>query len=312
MKKIYYFILATRPKTLVISLSLWLVGISLSYCYLHSLDFLLNSVVLFSILNLHIAVNYFNDVLDSKRGKDTSHRLGPKRMVNLKLITASQMIKAAIFVLFLAAISGLYLIHLGGLFIVGIGTLALVMTYFYSAPPIQLADRGLSEFFVFLYFGVLAILGIFHLNYANLAGPVLSYSSVFEWKFMPLHMTPPALVAGAQLGLLSISALVVNYIRDYEEDRITGKKTWVVRLGLKWGLVEWAICVLSAHLLGIYWLYANKMWAGLLPLLSFALYLYFFLQMIKEKPSKKYNSYLAGTSVAQLIFSIGLSLGFLI
>ena len=136
----------------------------LSFSEENSLNGLLNGVILFCMLCLQIAVNFFNDILDALRGKDTSIRLGPVRVVSEGLLDAKSLKKSAFLVLLFAFLSGSFLVLKGGVFILLIGGAGLFMTYFYSGPPIDLAERGLSEVFVFLFFGLLAVFGIFYLN----------------------------------------------------------------------------------------------------------------------------------------------------
>lgn len=321
------YFLAARPKTLIIALSVWLTGWTLSVTLWGQTHFFLNIIILLCMLCLQIAVNYFNDVLDFKRNKDTTERLGPPRMVQSQKIQASSLTYAAYTVLFLALCLGGYLVIKGGVLILFIGLTALGMTYFYSAPPISLADRGLSEIFVFLFFGVLAIIGICHLNFLQ---SVVNYSispyvssakeeilvTMFYFSVFPplivAEETTAILIAGSQMGLLSTSLLIINHLRDHQEDQKSGKKTWVVRKGRNFGLIQWTSCIVFSYLLGVYWIWENSyFYAGILPLLTLPLYIYLLKKRILEKPSKKYNTALALNSLGQFFFSIALCLGWI-
>lgn len=257
------------------------------------------------MLLLQIAVNYFNDVLDFKRNRDTTDRLGPPRMVQSQKISADSLTGVSYITLFLAICLGFYLAMKGGVFILIIGLIALGMTYFYSAPPIALADRGLSELFVFLFFGVLAVGGICHLNSIHTS----SISSFFSPAF--IQEIDAILATGSQMGFLSISLLIINHLRDHQEDEKSEKKTWVVRKGRKFGLIQWLTCILFAYLLGVYWILTDSYFiAGVLPLLVLPLHIYIFQKIVRENPSQKYNTYLALSSLGQFFFSIALSLGY--
>ena len=259
------------------------------------------------MLLLQIAVNYFNDALDFKRNRDTTERLGPPRMVQSQKIQASSLIRVSYAILFLAACAGFYLVMTGGIFIFLIGLTAMGMTYFYSAPPIALADRGLSEIFVFLFFGVLTVSSICHLNIAYFSDT----NSFFYFYPIFIQKIGAILIAGSQMGFLSISPLIMNHLRDHQEDQKSGKKTWVVRKGRKFGLIQWLTCISFAYLLGVYWILTDPYFiAGILPLLVLPLHIYIFQKIVQEKPSKKYNTYLALSSLGQFSFSIALSLGY--
>ena len=307
MNNLKSYFLATRPKTLIIAISVWLTGWILSLTLWGHIQPALNTFILLCMLLLQIAVNYFNDILDFKRNKDTAERLGPPRMVQSQQIQASSLTRASYVILFLAVCLGVYLVAKGGAFIFFIGLTATGMTYFYSAPPIALADRGLSEIFVFLFFGVLAVSSICHLN-------SLSLSSEFSFfYFHPgfIEEIDVILIAGSQMGFLSISPLIINHLRDHQEDQKSGKKTWVVRKGRKFGLIQWASCIFLSYLLGVYWmLKSSHFMAGILPLLILPLYIYIF-KKIMQKPSKKYNTLLALNSLGQFFFSIALCFGWI-
>ena len=268
----------------------------------------LNLIILLCMLLLQTAVNYFNDALDFKRSRDTTERLGPLRMVQAQKIQADSLIYTSCFILFLAVCLGLYLVTAGGFFILAIGLTALGMTYFYSAPPIALADRGLSEIFVFLFFGVLAVSGICHLNAVQL-------SSEFSFFYFHPGFTQEigaVLTAGSQMGFLSVSLLIINHLRDHQEDRKSGKKTLVVRRGRKFGLIQWFFCIAASYVLGVYWVFAGPhLIAGILPLLVSPLHLFIYQKIRQEKPSRRYNFFLALNSLGQLLFSITLSLAWL-
>ena len=356
MSSLKNYFLAARPKTLMIAVSVWLTGWVLSttlwgqahhaYTFDRNLHiewtlsvtlweqthFFLNIIILLCMLLLQTAVNYFNDVLDFKRNKDTTERLGPPRMVQSQKIKASSLTSTAYAVLFLALCLGGYLVIKGGVFILFIGLTALGMTYFYSAPPIALADRGLSEIFVFLFFGVLAVGGIYHLNFMqsiinyNISSglsfveeilvTMIYFSFSFLLHFMEeaelMEKTTAVLIAGSQMGFLSVSPLIINHLRDHQEDQKSGKKTWVVRKGRNFGRIQWAGCIVLSYLLGIYWLWEGSYFkAGILPLLVLPLYIYLFTKIILEKPSKKYNTFLALNSIGQFFFSIALCLGWM-
>ena len=290
----------------MIAVSVWLTGWVLSIALWGQIQITLNVIILICILLLQIAVNYFNDALDFKRNRDTTERLGPPRMVQSQRIQASSLLYISYFIVFLASCLGSYLVITGGFFIFFIGFIAIGTTYFYSAPPISLADRGLSEIFVFLFFGVLAVSGICYLNSAQLS----SATSFFHFHSSFIQEIDAILIAGSQMGFLSISLLLINHLRDHEEDQKSGKRTWVVRKGRNFGLIQWLICIICSYALGAYWIFASPYFmAGVLPLLVFPLHGYITKKVFQEKPSRKYNTFLALSSISQLFFSVALSLG---
>ena len=297
------YLLATRPKTLLVSFSVCLVSFGVVVHQLKVFDYFLNAVIFLCVLFLQISVNYLNDLLDAQSGKDTFKRLGPSRYVHSGLISPDQMKKASICTLVFAALCGSYLVFVGGFVILILGLCSMALTYFYSAPPLSLASRGLSDIFVLLFFGLIATLGIFYLNYSLIDPPNFSF----------VESLPELFVAGLQVGFLSLSLAVVNHIRDFQEDSLSGKKTWVVRWGLFFGQVQWLCCIALSYILGSYWILSqNNGLAFFGPMLAIPLYVWVGIRLFTESPSSKHNQYLAFTSLGQCVFSVFLFLSLIL
>ena len=316
-KRVSGCVQAMRLKTLIVSISVWITGVGLSITHQQSISIFLNIIILMCMVCLQIAVNYFNDAIDFKRKKDTSSRLGPARMVQSGHISYRFMMRLAWLMLFFSSLLGAYLIYHGGWVICIIGILGILSAFFYSAPPLALADRGCSDIFVFLFFGLLAVGGIFYLN----AVDTLSSSSPVTLSIVDrflyfngaiLKQMLSAVIAGSQMGFLSMSLLVVNHLRDQEEDSRTGKKTWVVRKGRVFGFLQLACCIFIPYLLGYYWLiFESYEQAFIYPLCVLPFHVYIFYKVSQEDPSEKYNFYLALTSFGQLLFATALVLGWM-
>ena len=310
------YIYAMRLKTLLVSFSVWITGVGLSIVQQESINIFLNVVILVCIVSLQITVNYLNDAFDFKRNKDTSQRLGPPRMVLSGRISYSSMIKATYIVLSFTLVSGLYLMYKGGWPILAAGILSVLSAYSYSAPPLSIADRGLSEIFVFLFFGLLAITCISYLNHIEslqmIGEQILPWMNRFFYFDLSFLKNTSAFIAGSQIGFLSISLLMVNHLRDHKEDFKTGKKTWVVRKGRDFGLMELAFSIFIPYVLGYYWLIFQNNWtAFVFPLCVLPFHVYIFYKISQEPPSQKYNFYLALTSFGQLLFSTALVVGWI-
>lgn len=317
LKTSYCCIQAMRLKTLIVSISVWTTGVGLSITHQKSINIFLNLIILICMVCLQTAVNYFNDALDFKRQKDTPRRLGPLRMVQSGRISYRAMMRLAQLMLFLASIFGVYLIYSGGWVIFTLGVCGILSAYFYSAPPLALSDRGLSDIFVFLFFGLLGVGGIFYLNgvYSIQSFSNMNLSAVEKFLYFNGAVIKPVMssvIAGSQMGFLSMSLLIVNHLRDQEEDSKTGKKTWVVRKGRVFGLVQLACSIFIPYLLGYYWLiFGQYEQAFVYPLCVLPFHVYIFYKISQEGPSEQYNFYLALTSFGQLLFATALVLGWM-
>ena len=220
--------LAIRPRTLPAAASGVVMGSALAWR-----DGLFNFwpalAALFVALLLQIGSNVANDVFDFERGADTADRQGPLRVTQAGLLTPAQVKRGMWIIFFLAALCGLYLASLRGWTVVWIGVAAIVSAIAYTGGPFPLGYYGLGDVFVFIFFGLAAVAGTYYVQ-------VGSVSAAAWWMSVPI-------------GLIITAILVVNNLRDLENDRKAGKHTLAVRLGEKATKTEYVLCMGIAYLL---------------------------------------------------------------
>lgn len=162
-------------------------------------------------LALQVGVNYSNDYSDGIRGTDDD-RVGPLRLTGSGAAPA-RTVKAAAFACFgLGALAGLALVVWAGTWwLIAVGVLAIAAAWYYTGGKKPYGYMGLGEVFVFIFFGLVAVLGTTYTQAQALSGPA--------W-------------AGAVgCGLVSTALLMANNVRDIPTDRQTGKMTLAARLG---------------------------------------------------------------------------------
>jgi 1,4-dihydroxy-2-naphthoate octaprenyltransferase len=234
--------LAIRPRTLPAAASGVVMGSALAwYDGFFRLDATLGCLL--AALLLQIGSNLANDVFDFERGTDTSERLGPIRVTQAGLLSSSQ-VKIGMGVIFVtAAFLGLYLAWLGGWPIIMVGIAAIISAIAYTGGPFPLGYYGLGDIFVFIFFGIASVAGTYFVQ----AGMV---STAAWW------MTVPP-------GLIVTAILVVNNLRDFENDHKVGKRTLAVIFGEDFAKSEYLICMLTAFLI-----IPIASWQGIIPWLS--------------------------------------------
>ncbi|WP_026952922.1 1,4-dihydroxy-2-naphthoate polyprenyltransferase [Algoriphagus mannitolivorans] len=178
---------------------------------------------------LQILSNLSNDYGDTVHGADSAERQGPVRAVQSGLISLSEMKKAMYFLGFLSLISGLLLIYIAVqdlkifLLFLGLGLAAIWAAITYTSGNNPYGYAGLGDLSVFLFFGLLGVLGTFFLH-------TLSFDLSTLW-------------IAFSLGAFSTAVLNINNIRDIESDVKAGKKSIPVRIGrnkavkYNWGLL---------------------------------------------------------------------------
>jgi 1,4-dihydroxy-2-naphthoate octaprenyltransferase len=206
-------VLAVRPKTLPAAIVPVWAGCVLAWKLGDGFNPLLAFCTLLGAVAIQIATNFFNDVIDAKKGADTERRLGPVRVTASGLLPPRVVIGLAAGFLVIAFICGVVLYQARGWPIALIGVPSLFLAYGYTGGPFPLAYRGMGEIFVILFFGLIAVSGTVFIQTGG-------------WP-------REALLLGAQTGLLSAVLISINNFRDREEDASTGKRTLAVRFGPK-------------------------------------------------------------------------------
>ena len=162
-------------------------------------------------LSLQIGVNYANDYSDGIRGTD-DERVGPMRLVGSRAATPRQVLTAALSCFALAAVLGLVLVvAIQAWWVLLVGAAAIAAAWFYTGGKHPYGYRGLGELAVFVFFGIVPVVGTAYVQTEQLS-----------WA---------ALFASIPVGLLSCSMLVVNNLRDVGTDGQAGKRTLAVLLG---------------------------------------------------------------------------------
>jgi 1,4-dihydroxy-2-naphthoate polyprenyltransferase len=218
MTKIKEWIAAFRLRTLPLSISGVLMGSALAYKeHLFSLSVFILAIT--TTLFLQVLSNLANDYGDSKNGKDNENRLGPVRMVQSGKILMPQMLKMIAAFCLLSLVSGFMLIYISDipvlsysfliLFLLGLAAIYAAVTYTIGKNPYGYSGWG--DVSVFIFFGLFSVLGTYFLFAHNISSDIA--------------------LPAVSVGLFSVGVLNINNMRDYENDKATGKNTIVVKIG---------------------------------------------------------------------------------
>jgi 1,4-dihydroxy-2-naphthoate octaprenyltransferase len=201
--------LGARPRTLPASAVPVLVGTGAAAAYGHAIWWraLLAGVV---AVSLQVGVNYANDYSDGVRGTDAV-RVGPLRLVASGTATPGAVKRAALLAFVVAGAAGLALAAVAGWWLVAVGAACVAAAWLYTGGPRPYGYVGLGEVSVFAFFGLVATVGTAYVQTEKLTGLEL--------------------LTALPVGLLAVSLLVVNNLRDIPGDTAAGKRTLAVRLG---------------------------------------------------------------------------------
>lgn len=292
ISNIKIWISAARFRTLPLSLSSIIMGGFLAANF-EIFRWSVFSLSCLTTVLLQVLSNFANDYGDTQNGADSAERIGPVRSVQSGKISTQKMIKAIILMASASMISGLTLLYVAfGNFSIlfwlflGIGILSIAAAYFYTASKRPYGYLGLGDVSVFLFFGLVGVIGSYFLYNSSIKTMVI-------W---------PAIACGA----LATAVLNINNLRDIKTDKKAGKITIAVRLGRDKTLIyHWSLLILAMISTTIFLINLKNFQYYFL--ISFVLILLNGIQVSKVQNPDPYLKTLAMTSLAFVIL-LGLSI----
>lgn len=159
---------------------------------------------------LIVGVNYANDYSDGIRGTDED-RSGPLRLTGSGLASPASVKRAAFIAFGVAGLAGIVLSLLSSWWLILVGAICILGAWFYTGGKNPYGYRGLGEVAVFIFFGLVAVMGT---------------------QFTQLgRLTWVGLLCAIAVGSMSAGVNLVNNLRDIPTDKVAGKITLAVRLG---------------------------------------------------------------------------------
>ncbi|MBO0330072.1 1,4-dihydroxy-2-naphthoate octaprenyltransferase [[Muricauda] lutisoli] len=213
---------AARLRTLPLSLSGIIVGTALAVME-NQFDWALFVLALLTTVGFQVTSNFANDYGDGVKGTDNEDRIGPARALQSGSITRGALKKGIIISIVISMSIALVLIYLAFgmenffyivLFFV-LGLLSIWAAIKYTVGSNAYGYRGMGDLFVFLFFGLLGVLGSMFL-----------YTKTLGWS---------AVLPAVAIGFLCVAVLNLNNLRDVVSDKKYGKITMVVKMGFKNG-----------------------------------------------------------------------------
>lgn len=291
------WLLAIRPRTLPAAVAPVLVGLGVTAGSGVPLHPGAAAGCLAVALLLQVVANLANDLSDFRKGADTPDRQGPVRVAAAGLVSPRALEVAIGITIALAGIVGLGLVTIGGPALLVVGVLAVLAALLYTGGPLPYGYRGLGDLFVFLFFGIVAVVGTAYLQ----AGTVL---------------LPLAWAAAIPVGALVTAILVVNNLRDRPTDAAAGKRTLAVTYGDRFAQAEYIALVAAAFVMPIAIALLAVRPGALLALLAIALVPPLAGEVLatgEGSDRRRLNPVLGGTArlalVQALLLAAGLALG---
>ena len=257
MPKLSTWVHAARLRTLPLSVSGVLVGTALANFYGKSN----NSIFILALLTaigFQITSNFANDYGDGVKGTDNEERIGPKRALQSGLLSRKVLKKGIIFSIVINIILVLAVVYFSFglenieyiLLFMALGAFCIWAAIKYTVGSSAYGYKGLGDVFVFVFFGLLAVLG-----------------SMFLYT---KYITTMSILPAISLGVLSAGVLNLNNLRDHDSDKNANKNTLVVKMGYVNG-IKYHTVLLTVGLLSIlaFIILNFQCYTQLVPLLVF-------------------------------------------
>ena len=281
-----HWVEGARPRTLPAAVAPVLVG-SGAAAFDHGFVWWKAVLAMLVSLALQVGVNYANDYSDGIRGTDAD-RVGPLRLVGSGVASPTA-VKTAAFACFgVAAVCGLVLAVTTTWWLVAVGAVAMVAAWFYTGGSRPYGYRGLGEVSVFVFFGLIAVVGTTYVQTES--------------------VTWPSVLGGVGVGALACAILVANNLRDIPTDREVGKRTLAVVLGDAGSRVLFVALVAAACAVALLTAVTATPWA-LLAVVSVPTAVRAVRPVRAGATGPRLVAVLRDTGLTELLYAVGLTAG---
>lgn len=281
IKKWFY---AIRPYSFFVSMATVVLSAAIAFNegYIQWLPAIL--CLVFAVM-AQITSNLVNDYADFKTGSDNENSMGKDRKLVTGEITPKQMLIAITISAILCLLVGLPLIFWGGWILLPFGLLIIAAAFCYSLGPLPLSYKALGDVAVILFFGIIPV--------------------TFTYFILTKKITLEIVLAGFAMGLVVDELLIVNNVRDVEEDKLHNKITTAVLFGKEFMMKVFLFNPLIACALGFYFLRDvcdYKVWAiAIIPMIIYSINLY---KKLRKFEGKQLNALLGKASFEAILFAV--------
>ena len=285
------WIKAFRLRTLPLAFSCIIMGSGLAYAD-GGFNLTVFGLALITTLFLQILSNLANDYGDFVKGTDNEERVGPDRTMQSGLITKSEMVKIMCLIALFCSVFGVWLIYEGtigldlkkaGLFaILGLSAMGAAVKYTMGKNPYGYV--GLGDIFVFLFFGLLGVLGSYFLH-----------THTLNWDL---------LLPASSIGLFTTAVLNINNMRDCEADKKSGKNTLVVKIGIEKAKDYHRALIFGGILLAITFVFPSPNYFHYIFAITIPTFVGFVQSIQKRNDFENFDPFLKKQAITTFIFSI--------
>lgn len=292
MMTLQAWMMAIRLRSLPIPAIQVLTGTALAYALSGRIHISLALFTLLIAVCITIGTNLINDVFDFEKGGDSLGRVGHLKVISAGYLSKMQVLAGGLLAFALAIIFTIPLMIETSLWMLPIVLLSVVCGYCYTGGPYPICYLGLSEAFIFVFYGGVCVISSFYVQTGIINGA--------------------SVLLAAQMGMLAILPNALNNFRDIYEDARVQKLTLAVRFGSLFARYEILLMTVLPFILNFGWLFLGYPKAAFIPLLLLPLAFIFVYGVWVSEQKTKLNLYFGLSVLVHFLFGLLLAVGLLL
>ena len=250
--KLKEFFMCTRPHSYPASIAPVLFGAT--YALGYEIKFSISKFILFLLacLLIQAATNLFNEYYDYKHGLDKIDSEGISGSIVKGNLSSREVMVGALVLYALSFILGLILTFMTSLYVLLVGLVCMLAGYFYTGGKYPIAYSPFGEVVSGFFMGTI----------------IISLSFYFQTGYVNADI----IVVSLPLFIMIGAILLANNIRDLDNDKESGRRTYAILVGRNNAIKTMAISFIVVYLLNVLFIVTKYVsWYNLLVLVTIPL-----------------------------------------
>ena len=229
--KLKEFFMCTRPHSYPASIAPVLFGATYALGYEIKFSILKFILFLLACLLIQAATNLFNEYYDYKHGLDKIDSEGISGSIVKGNLSPREVMVGALVLYALAFILGLILTFMTSLYVLLVGLVCMLAGYFYTGGKYPIAYSPFGEVVSGFFMGTI----------------IISLSFYFQTGYVNADI----IVVSIPLFIMIGAILLANNIRDLDNDKESGRRTYAILVGRYNAIKTMAISFIVVYLLNV-------------------------------------------------------------
>lgn len=235
MNNIKEYFLCARPHTFPATFAPILVGSSFSTHFIDNFNKFNFFLFLIICLLIQAATNLFNEYYDYKRGLDKVDSQGISGSILKKKLKDKDVLNVAILLYLLSFSLGILLSLLTSYYLILIGIISMFAGYFYTGGKYPIAYSPFGEIVAGFFMGIL----------------IISIAFFIQTNFINKEV----LIISLPIFILISAILLSNNIRDLDNDKVSGRKTYAIIVGREKAIKTLVVMFFTVYVLNIVFIF---------------------------------------------------------